>query len=135
MTWPLTMSLAFIFLTQRYMGDFVPLLVLPAIALLIRAPWSNLLTIYGRAEVRDALIPYEIAAPRFFYRNAGSTRHQGLEVGGDLAVAPGLNVGAVWTYSDYRFREYSFTDTAGAAARTLSTTLSASSRMSRRCGR
>jgi iron complex outermembrane recepter protein len=66
-----------------------------------------------QAEVRDALIPYEIAAPRFFYRNAGSTRHQGLEVGGDLAVVPGLNLGAVWTYSDYRFREYSFTDTAG----------------------
>src|SRR6185436_1821021 len=66
-----------------------------------------------QAEVRDALIPYEIAAPRFFYRNAGSTRHQGLEVGGDLAIVPGLNLGAAWTYSDYRFREYSFTDTAG----------------------
>jgi iron complex outermembrane recepter protein len=66
-----------------------------------------------QAEVRDALIPYEIAAPRFFYRNAGSTRHQGLEVGGDLSVVPGLNLGAAWTYSDYRFREYSFTDTAG----------------------
>lgn len=66
-----------------------------------------------QAEVRDALVPYEIAAPRFFYRNAGSTRHQGLEVGGDLLVAPGLSLGAAWTYSDYRFREYSFTDTAG----------------------
>jgi iron complex outermembrane receptor protein len=66
-----------------------------------------------QAEVRDALIPYEIAAPRFFYRNAGSTRHQGLEIGGDLSVVPGLSLGAAWTYSDYRFREYSFTDTAG----------------------
>jgi len=66
-----------------------------------------------QAEVRDALIPYEIAAPRFFYRNAGSTRHQGLEVGGDLSVVPGLSLGAAWTYSDYRFREYTFTDTAG----------------------
>ncbi len=66
-----------------------------------------------QAEVRDALVPYEIAAPRFFYRNAGSTRHQGVEVGGDLSVLPGLNVGAAWTYSDYRFRKYSFTDTAG----------------------
>ena len=66
-----------------------------------------------QADVRDALIPYEIAAPRFFYRNAGSTRHRGLELSGDLSVAPGLNLGAVWTYSDYRFREYSFTDTAG----------------------
>jgi iron complex outermembrane receptor protein len=66
-----------------------------------------------RAEVRDALIPYEIVAPRFFYRNAGSTRHQGLEVGGDLSVLPGVSLGAAWTYSDYRFREYSFIDTAG----------------------
>jgi iron complex outermembrane receptor protein len=66
-----------------------------------------------QAEVRDALIPYEIAAPRFFYRNAGSARHQGLEVGGDLSVVPGLTMGATWTYSDYRFREYSFTDIAG----------------------
>lgn len=66
-----------------------------------------------QAEVRDALIPYEIAAPRFFYRNAGSTRHQGLEVGADLSVVPGLSVGAAWTYADYRFRQYSFTDTAG----------------------
>jgi iron complex outermembrane receptor protein len=66
-----------------------------------------------QAEVRDALIPYEIAAPRFFYRNAGSTRHQGVEVGGDLSVVPGLSLGAAWTYADYRFRQYSFTDTAG----------------------
>jgi len=66
-----------------------------------------------QAEVRDALIPYEIAAPRFFYRNAGSTRHQGLEVGADLSVVPGVSLGATWTYSYYRFREYSFTDTAG----------------------
>jgi iron complex outermembrane receptor protein len=66
-----------------------------------------------QADVRDALVPYEIAAPRFYYRNAGSTRHRGLELSGDLAVAPGLNLGAVWTYADYRFRNYSFTDTAG----------------------
>ena len=66
-----------------------------------------------QADVRDALIPYEIAAPRFFYRNAGSTRHRGIELSGDLSVAPGLSLGAAWTYADYRFQEYSFTDTAG----------------------
>jgi iron complex outermembrane receptor protein len=66
-----------------------------------------------QADVRDALIPYEIAAPRFFYRNAGSTRHRGVELSGDLTLVPGVNLGAVWTYSDYRFRKYSFTDTAG----------------------
>jgi len=66
-----------------------------------------------QADVRDALIPYEIAAPRFFYRNAGSTRHRGVELSGDLSVTPGVSLSAAWTYADYRFRKYSFTDTAG----------------------
>lgn len=66
-----------------------------------------------QADVRDALIPYEIAAPRFYYRNAGSTRHRGVEVSGNLSVTPGVSLNVAWTYSDYRFREYSFTDTAG----------------------
>jgi len=62
-----------------------------------------------QADVRDALIPYELAAPRFYYRNAGSTRHRGVELSGDLSVAPGVNLAAVWTYADYRYRRYSFT--------------------------
>jgi iron complex outermembrane receptor protein len=66
-----------------------------------------------QADVRDALVPYEIEAPRFFYRNAGSTRHKGLEVSGNLPVVPGVSLAAVWTRSDYRFRKYSFTDAAG----------------------
>ena len=66
-----------------------------------------------QAEVRDALIPYEIVAPRFFYRNAGSTRHRGVELSADLSVTPGLSLGGAWTYSDFRFRDYTFTDAAG----------------------
>jgi iron complex outermembrane receptor protein len=64
-----------------------------------------------QADVRDALIPYEIAAPRFYYRNAGSTRHRGLEASADLSVAPGMSLSIAWTYSDYRYRHYTFTDT------------------------
>src|SRR6267154_5276838 len=64
-----------------------------------------------QADVRDALIPYEIAAPRFFYRNAGSTRHRGVELSADLAVTSGVSLIAAWTYSDYRYRRYRFTDT------------------------
>jgi iron complex outermembrane receptor protein len=64
-----------------------------------------------QADVRDALIPYEIAAPRFFYRNAGSTRHRGVELSGDLSVTRGVSLNVAWTYSNYRFRHYSFTDT------------------------
>ena len=32
---------------------------------------------------------------------------------GNLSVTPGVSLNVAWTYSDYRFREYSFTDTAG----------------------
>jgi iron complex outermembrane receptor protein len=66
-----------------------------------------------QAEAHDALVPYEIAAPRFFYRNAGSTRHRGVELSGDWSVTAGVSLGATWTHSDFRYREYSFTDTAG----------------------
>ena len=62
-----------------------------------------------QADVRDALVPYELAAPRFYYRNAGSTRHRGVELGADLTVVPAVSVHAVWTYADYRYRRYSFT--------------------------
>jgi len=66
-----------------------------------------------QADVRDALIPYEIVAPRFYYRNAGSTRHRGVELSGNLAVFTGVSVNVIWTYSNYQFRQYSFTDTLG----------------------
>lgn len=65
-----------------------------------------------QADLRGELIPYEIAAPRFFYRNAGSSRHRGVELGADLSVFDGVSLEAAWTYSDFRFRHYSFT-TAG----------------------
>ena len=66
-----------------------------------------------QADVRDALVPYEIAAPRFYYRNAGSTRHRGVELSGSLAILSGISVNVTWTYSNYRFRDYSFTDSTG----------------------
>ena len=61
-----------------------------------------------QADVRDALVPYEIAAPRFYYRNAGSTRHRGMELSADLTVTSGVSLNAAWTYADYRYRRYSF---------------------------
>src|SRR5207247_7826574 len=62
-----------------------------------------------QADVRDALVPYELAAPRFYYRNAGSTRHRGVELSTDFALSTGVNLAAVWTYAVYRFLCYSFT--------------------------
>ena len=66
-----------------------------------------------QANVRDALVPYEIAAPRFYYRNAGSTRHRGVELNGSVNVVTGLSVNLIWTYANYRYRDYSFTDSLG----------------------
>ena len=62
-----------------------------------------------QADVRGELIPYEIAAPRFFYRNVGSSRHRGVELGTDLSILAGVSLNATWTYADYRFRHYRFT--------------------------
>lgn len=61
-----------------------------------------------QADVRGELIPYEIAAPRFAYRNAGSSRHRGVELGADLTVLAGVRLNASWTYSDFRFRHYGY---------------------------
>jgi len=48
--------------------------------------------------------------PRFYYRNAGSARHRGIELSGELSVARGVRANVAWTYSDYRYRDYTFTD-------------------------
>src|SRR5438477_8180317 len=62
-----------------------------------------------QADIRDALIPYELAAPRFYYRNAGSSRNRGIELSADLSIVPAVNFNVAWTYSDDRYRRYSFT--------------------------
>ncbi len=71
-----------------------------------RATYS--LTLF-QADVKNELIPYEIAAPRFYYRNAGSSRHRGVELGADVTPITGMSLNVTWTYSDFRFSRYSFT--------------------------
>lgn len=71
-----------------------------------RATYS--LTLF-QADVKNELIPYEIAAPRFYYRNAGSSRHRGVELGADVTSASGVSLNVTWTLSDFRFSRYSFT--------------------------
>lgn len=73
------------------------------------AAWAAYSVAVFQADVRGELIPYEIAAPRFYYRNAGSSRHRGVELGTDVTPIPGVSVNITWTYADYRFRRYSFT--------------------------
>jgi len=58
-------------------------------------------------RVRDELIPFEVpgGAGRRYYRNAGSTRRRGAELG--LSASLGVvTVGASYSYSDFFFRDY-----------------------------
>lgn len=68
-----------------------------------------------QADVTDELISYEVPGvpQRRFFRNAGSARHRGVEVGLDAALLPGLRAGVAWTLADYRYRRYRFTTPAG----------------------
>jgi iron complex outermembrane recepter protein len=62
------------------------------------------LSVY-QANVRDELIPFEVPGDpgRRFYRNAGSARHRGLELGVTLAPVARLRVVGAYTYSAFRF--------------------------------
>jgi iron complex outermembrane receptor protein len=61
-----------------------------------------------RAEVEDALIPFEVqtAPGRQFFRNAGTARHRGAEASVSLALFDGLIGRIGYTYTDARFESY-----------------------------
>jgi iron complex outermembrane receptor protein len=61
-----------------------------------------------QADVRDELIAYQIpsSAGRVFYQNAGRSRHRGVELGLNMVLVPGLDLAATWTYSDFRYTNY-----------------------------
>jgi iron complex outermembrane receptor protein len=69
------------------------------------ASWS--LAVY-QADITDELISYEVPSSpeRRFYRNAGSARHRGLELGGTLQPWPWMMVRAAYTYSNFRYAHY-----------------------------
>jgi iron complex outermembrane receptor protein len=58
-------------------------------------------------EVRDELIPYEVPGGngRTYYRNAGRTRRNGVEIEGGTALGP-FALSASYTYSHFRFRDF-----------------------------
>ncbi len=60
------------------------------------------------AAVRGELIAFEEPSSpgRSFYRNAGRSRHRGVEVGAHATLAPGYSVAANWTVSDFRYTRY-----------------------------
>ena len=71
---------------------------------------SYQLTTY-RANVDDALIPFEVASSpgRQYFRNAGSTEHRGLEVGTSLVLPRRLSLRGAFTHTQARFDSYSVT--------------------------
>lgn len=60
------------------------------------------------AWVSDELIPFEDPAVpgRSFFRNAGESRHCGIEAQAGWLVADGLTLSANYTFSDFQFTDY-----------------------------
>lgn len=73
--------------------------------------WAGTLLRYDVAffdtRVRDELVPFEIPASngRRYFRNAGRTRRQGAEVGGEMTVSS-LSLLFAYSYSHFRFTTY-----------------------------
>ena len=61
-----------------------------------------------QADVTDELISYGVptSPQRRFFRNAGSARHRGVELGAEVALIPGVSVAGTYTVSDFRYRDY-----------------------------
>ncbi|MBD3223402.1 MAG: TonB-dependent receptor [Caldithrix sp.] len=77
----------------------------------VKGIWQNRLR-YSIAlyniEVRQDFVPFERAQSpgRIYFRNAGSARHRGLEIGFDGLLLSGVTVTSAYTYADLRHLEY-----------------------------
>lgn len=62
-------------------------------------------------DVQNELVPYQIAgqAGRVFFRNAGSSRRQGIEISFNALLAKGLSLFSNYTFSDFKYRTYQTT--------------------------
>jgi iron complex outermembrane receptor protein len=70
-----------------------------------RLDWEAALFV---AEVDDQLVPFEDPAVpgRRFFRNAGSSRHRGAEVGVSWRPAPPLTIRGAYTLADHEYVDY-----------------------------
>jgi iron complex outermembrane receptor protein len=62
--------------------------------------------------VNDALIPFEVPTEptRVFFRNAGETRHRGLEFSATVRPVNQLTLVSAYTLADYEFRDFQTVD-------------------------
>lgn len=60
------------------------------------------------ADVKDELIPFQIpeVPGREFFRNAGKSRHYGLELGLSLEVIDGLKLTVAYTLLNFKFKDF-----------------------------
>jgi iron complex outermembrane receptor protein len=58
------------------------------------------------ADANDAIVQYLEASGRAFFRNAGSTRSRGLELGLTTEATDWLQLRAAYTLADYKFSDY-----------------------------
>jgi iron complex outermembrane recepter protein len=70
-------------------------------------------------DVRDALVQFQVpeAEGRDFFRNAGRTRHRGIELSASVAATRGLSLSAAYTLTDVRFRDAGTGDVSNAGNR------------------
>jgi iron complex outermembrane receptor protein len=59
-----------------------------------------------RSTYTDAIVQYLESTGRAFFRNAGETKNEGLEVGATMRFMPSLDGSLAWTESRYHFVRY-----------------------------
>ncbi|HZX16592.1 MAG TPA: TonB-dependent receptor [Pseudomonas sp.] len=77
----------------------------------IKGEWPSLrysLALY-RIELEDELVAFSIQSGRNFYRNAGQSRRDGLELSLDWQFADAWRWSAAYAYNRYRFEDYQTT--------------------------
>jgi iron complex outermembrane recepter protein len=58
------------------------------------------------ADVDNALIPFQTDGGRDFFRNAGTAKHQGVELGATVAPVAGLSLQTAYSYTNAEFVDY-----------------------------
>lgn len=64
--------------------------------------------VYFHIDTKNELVPYELEAfpDRTFYRNAGATQRDGLELSSTWYLKPPWNIAASYTYSKFVYKDY-----------------------------